>query len=482
MKKHAKIVLIVTAALILTALLAVYMLTPVTLKSYAVTKGEASLYFIEQGYVKDPELTEILTETGGKILDVKVTEGDTVNAGDLICTLDTKDYELDIKRLESVNEGYQAQINNLNEQEKKQNDSLVSDRQALVSELNSINAQQNTNTGLETDQIKLKDEQTRLQNIIIAQNEKDLAVVSENFEKIKALYDIGSIPLTDYEDAQNKLNQAQSALESSRQQLSIIQSGIIEGSSDEYYDAMKASINAQISGIDKTVRTSYNGAMISYYESLIEEGNINIDKIKNQISDGNITSSVTGTVETLYATDVNILNPMSPVVVIRNTGDKELEVFAATQDAAQVNVGDSVVITLKRQPDDVTINGSVTKIDDYAIERLSAMGVLERRVKITVLADNDENDYLKPGYEADLTFTTYTAENALTVPKSAVFEQDGEDFVWIIKNGVLDTQNVTKGMELRTQHVITSGLNEGDIILPDCNQDNLRKGMKVKSE
>jgi HlyD family secretion protein len=61
------------------------------------------------GYVEATEL-QVASEASGRVVDLRVAEGDRVAAGDLIAQLDTRDTELQIQRLRAERAGADAQL------------------------------------------------------------------------------------------------------------------------------------------------------------------------------------------------------------------------------------------------------------------------------------------------------------------------------------------------------------------------------------
>jgi membrane fusion protein YbhG len=61
------------------------------------------------GYVEAMEV-RVAPEVGGRLLEVKVVEGDRINAGDLVARLDASDTELAVRRAEAERDQAQAQL------------------------------------------------------------------------------------------------------------------------------------------------------------------------------------------------------------------------------------------------------------------------------------------------------------------------------------------------------------------------------------
>jgi multidrug resistance efflux pump len=61
------------------------------------------------GYVEATEV-RVASEVGGRLLEVKVAEGDRVNSGDVIARVDTADVDLTIRRVTAERDQAQAQL------------------------------------------------------------------------------------------------------------------------------------------------------------------------------------------------------------------------------------------------------------------------------------------------------------------------------------------------------------------------------------
>jgi len=83
------------------------------------------------------------------------------------------------------------------------------------------------------------------------------------------------------------------------------------------------------------------------------------------------------------------------------------------------------------------------------------------------------------GFETDVKFFIYKADNKIAVPKTALFRDGGRDMLWVVREGAALAIPVTKGMELRTETVIEAGLRGGDRVVTDANNKDLKNGVKI---
>jgi HlyD family secretion protein len=121
----------------------------------------------------------------------------------------------------------------------------------------------------------------------------------------------------------------------------------------------------------------------------------------------------------MYAEAGTYISPQAPAAVIYG-GDRFMVVtYLRTEDARAASGGGTRLLTLSLNSGDVTAESEISEIDDRAEERMSALGVSERRVRVKVGLAKDALP-VRYGYSLDVRFVTGTAVSALAVPKTAV--------------------------------------------------------------
>jgi multidrug efflux pump subunit AcrA (membrane-fusion protein) len=76
----------------------------------------------------------------------------------------------------------------------------------------------------------------------------------------------------------------------------------------------------------------------------------------------------------------------------------------------------------------------------------------------------ETGDALKPGQRVVAKLTLDEVEDALVVPRQAVFEEDGGSFVYRLAGGRFEKAAVGIGPPSLGRIVIESGLSEGDVV------------------
>lgn len=511
MKKIVKIVLAIIVLIAVGIGAKFYLDMPLDVLTYKIASSEASEYFIEQGYVKSDTETDVFSNVSGPIVSLNVSEGDEVYEGQVICIVDSSEYNYSVAQAENNKNGYIAQQKNLDVEDQRRRADLQSSKNSLLNEYNNIVAQEKDyllqeSTALakeldvvakENETSALKEEQLnqqiRLQNILIQQNETELKSAEDALKTSKILYDNNVIPKSEYDDAVKDVETKQANLNSSIQQLEVIKAGYSETSSQvytqtytEYYDSMKKSIQSKIADIDTSLSKNYSWAMKEYYNTLIDNEDTNAKLLNKKIEDCTIKSPVSGKISTLNIKDTNIVTTQQPIAVITTEKSTDIEVYISTRNYKDVQLGDYVEITQSQASGDIVFDGVIKEIDEKAISQQSSLGIEDRKVKVTIKPADGNEAALFPGFAFDVKFITFKETNQITVPKTAVFkytdDSSAQDMVWLVQDGKTVMHAVTVGRELRTEYIIESGLSTDDIIIKDASAEGIGNRVKIKTE
>jgi HlyD family secretion protein len=128
---------------------------------------------------------------------------------------------------------------------------------------------------------------------------------------------------------------------------------------------------------------------------------------------------------------------------------------------------------------EVEFFGEVTEISPYAQESLSALGLEEERVKVTITPELPERLIIGPRYKVEVEFMVNELLDVIVIPQTALFRYEGEDALFVVKGNRARVRKVTTGAETRKEVVITSRLEEGDLVVLDPRLDGIDEGSRV---
>ncbi|MGX1167006.1 HlyD family secretion protein [Bradyrhizobium sp. USDA 372] len=156
--------------------------------------------------------------------------------------------------------------------------------------------------------------------------------------------------------------------------------------------------------------------------------------------------------------------PGTRLVDIGNPLDLEVVADLLSTDAVQIKVGAPVRIDgWGGQP----IKGKVLRVDPAGFLKVSALGIEEQRVRVTIdFADPPEAwASLGHDYRVVVHVTTWSAPGALTVPVSALFRKGDQWAVFADENGRAKVVPVSIGHRNSRQAEVLSGLSAGDRVV-----------------
>jgi len=275
----------------------------------------------------------------------------------------------------------------------------------------------------------------------------------KNYERTKALFDAGAVSTVEMENAEKVLKDAENA----------------ETVAAAALDALLA-------------QQKPGGGTRQYYAGLKESLQAQIDQLEYQMDQCAIKAPFEGTVAELSVKTGETLSPGSQVMVLLPKGSYKIEVFVLTEDVDDLRTGMEVTVIQDKLNGDITFRGIVSAIAPSAVEKVSALGLEEQRVKVTVLPEVPENMILRPGYALDVRFKTAEEKGRFVVPKTAVFPYEDGDAVWVVRDGKARIQPITTGFENDTEVAAVEGLQKGDFVVLDPQAEGLKEGKRVDAQ
>ncbi len=255
-----------------------------------------------------------------------------------------------------------------------------------------------------------------------AQQELEAAVIAP--DKLQQLYEAGAISRKEYEDAKRKIE-------------------------SDYYPGQIAALNAQIKAV------------------------------QYQIDQSSVKAAHAGVISQLDVKEGMVITPGTFLMNLFSEDSFQVEAYVLTEDVARMSVGQEVELIQDNKAEDLSFTGMIESIAPSAVEKVSALGLKEQRVKILIKPLIPEKLQLKPGFALDINFTVDRQEDQLVVPKTVLFPyQDGEG-VWVIDGSKAKVRAVKRGFENDKEAAITEGLQSGDRVILNPQLAGLKEGAKV---
>jgi len=169
--------------------------------------------------------------------------------------------------------------------------------------------------------------------------------------------------------------------------------------------------------------------------------------------------------------------PGMPLVDIGDPLDLEVVADLLSTDAVQIKVGAPVRIDGWGGP---PIKGKVVRVDPAGFLKVSALGIEEQRVRVTIDFSDPPETWASLGhdYRVVVHVTTWSAPDALTVPVSALFRKGAQWAVFADENGRARVRPVQIGHRNNRSAEVISGLSVGDRVVAHPS-DRIEDGSRV---
>lgn len=191
-----------------------------------------------------------------------------------------------------------------------------------------------------------------------------------------------------------------------------------------------------------------------------------------------IHAPVNGRVLHVFQESAGVVAAGTALIEIGDPTDLEIEIDVLSSDAVAIQPG--AAVRLEHWGGSAPLAGRVRLVEPAAFTKVSALGVEEQRVNVVVDFDEppERRTALGDGYRVEARIVTWRGERVIRAPASALFRDQGEWTVFIVRNGRAKLTRVDVGHNNGLEAEILKGLSPGDVVIPHPT-DKLRDGITV---
>ncbi len=454
----ATVVIIVALVLVIAAIRSQNSNSSASYQTTTVQRGTLTSTVEGTGTMASTQSASLTWQTSGQVDTVNSQIGDQVKAGDLLASLLLS--SLTQSTLESNLVSAQENLAELT------SPAAIASAQAAVAtaEQAVVNAQYSRNS------LNVHNESA------IANANAGLVLARNNLDQATEKYNSLNLPETDPVKAQ-----AYQAMYAAQQKYNtaLYTYNILTGHANQITiasaDAALALANANLDEA-KTYLAALTGGEVSVNATGTMLLKLNQARLAVQTAQANLDSATlsapfAGTITQSDAIQGAVVSAGTQAFRIDNLSSLVVAVQVTEIDINGIQAGQSATIILDAIPNK-TYNGTVIKSD-------LAGTVGQNSVNFTVTVQVDDADAsIKPGMAANVTIVTNKVENALLVPSTSIFtDTSGQQYVYLIQNGISTTVPVTVGATSDTTTQITGdSLKEGDTIVLSFASDSSTTG------
>lgn len=262
------------------------------------------------------------------------------------------------------------------------------------------------------------------------QNQALLAEINLNaaqkaYDRTIALYETGAVPQSQMDDMRDKLNIAKNQLENAA------------------------------------------GPALNQAQAAINTARANIKNLQVQIGNATITSPLSGIITNQNINVGEVVSPGVPVISIVDVSTLKMKSTITQDELPLLSTGWEMNVTINSYPDS-KFKGAITSIGPIAVNTGEVFPI-----EITI----KNNGSLTAGLSAYASMIIKT--KGIAVPASSVIQNNGESYVFVIKDNIASKRAVKTGLKNDKEILILNGLAAGERVAV-TNVKSLTDGKPIK--
>lgn len=472
-----------------------------------VEKGQLKQYVVsDDAIVVAQESFNLTPNFSGKVEKIFVSDGEIVDLGESLVKLETKELELNQKRLDAVLVQAQSVLNKLRAGATTQELTIIENkigsmrngvknakeglidyiRAAYTASDDAVQGKTNSMfTGIKTGDPQLvytpitttveTDIETKRKEleVVLAKWENDVDGLDtssdleeatddarDNIEKVQKYLDVVAYAislLTPTGDiTQDMITNWSSSVSLARLAVDTAKGGLSEGLSE-----LNEVKGGHLLAKDELVlqKTAVRGEDIVAAQAKVDEINAQKQILNNQIEKATLKAPTSGMVMKIYAKEFETIPENLPAVVFA-TFEQKIQVDIPETKIKDVTAGASASIKIAGIPG-MILNGTVNNIEPLMIKK---DGDVFYRANVLL---KEYNAGIRPGMTADVSIDVNSSVTVLKIPEKYVENIGGREYVTVVKDGKNIEVEVETGIAADNFVEIKDGLNEGDkIVMP----------------
>ncbi|MBL6428822.1 MAG: HlyD family efflux transporter periplasmic adaptor subunit [Maritimibacter sp.] len=192
-----------------------------------------------------------------------------------------------------------------------------------------------------------------------------------------------------------------------------------------------------------------------------------------------IRAPVSGKVLSVTSTSARPVTAGTTLLTIGPTDDLEIVVELLSTDAVRLAAGAPAHI--ERWGGDTALDAVVREIEPAAFTKVSALGIEEQRVRVVLdFAEGVEVPPLGHNFRVYARIVEWSAEDALRLPISALFRDEADWAVFVVRDGTAHLTPIDIGQRNSDEAEVLSGLEAGDRVITHPS-DRVTQGTLVEA-
>lgn len=227
------------------------------------------------------------------------------------------------------------------------------------------------------------------------------------------------------------------------------------------------------------IKQNLSSGKKQYYNSQVETLDIQIASMKDRIEKTSILAPNNGTISSFNFKSGDRVTKNTKLFSVSGKDNYEIEIYALAKKIKTLKTGDRVLIEIEVANQMKIIEGSITFISTQASEIVSALGLIEKKVKMLVKPSLVNEGEFILGEKVDVKLITFSKDNVIVISRDFIFPYEEGEALWTIENGTSKIMMIDKIHENSSKIILDAEVVESiDIIIPPYS-DELEEGLDV---
>ncbi|MCE5258071.1 MAG: efflux RND transporter periplasmic adaptor subunit [Chloroflexi bacterium] len=403
-----------------------------------VTKGSIELVVSSTGSLAPERQVALSFSSAGTVNSVSAVKATRVEKGQVLATLDTTDLDLSFKQAELSLTNAEAALAKASQKASEADLNAAKSSVALAqANLDEVLASP-TADDLKKAEISLEQAKNSLW---IAQSQRDVTRASPTANQASKAQAEVSVANADF----------------SLQQAQMTYDDLVAGpTQSQILSAQNQLIQAQ-NTLDELLAQPKEEDLVSA-QNQVESAKLNLDSARDKLSDAVLKAPFAGLLAEWSIAEGDIVGSSTSAGTLIDDSQYHVDISFDETEIGKLAVGQPATVTLDAYSDE-TLTGTVAVVDTLGT---TTQGVVYYNVRVEL---QPTDLALRPSMTAAVDIIAQHKDSVLLVASKAIKRDTQGTYVMVQKMGGTQRANITIGITNGTLTEVTSGLNEGDVVL-----------------
>jgi HlyD family secretion protein len=232
---------------------------------------------------------------------------------------------------------------------------------------------------------------------------------------------------------------------------------------------------ANLRASEQSSRSRYSAAELARAQAALADAKANAAAARAVVDKTIVRAPVAGTIYTLDARPTEFVEQGKLLLQMADLHHERVRAYFDEPEIGRLSVGQSIEIKWDAKPGKVWYGHIVRVPITVIVYGTRTVG------EVLIQIDGGEGSLL-PATDVTVTVTTSSESNVLSVPREALYSENGKPYVFKVVNNGLKRTPVTTGAINLTQVAILSGLKDGDVVATGTTSGQpLQEGIPINS-